>query len=308
MEKFIESTNLNEGGKAVPNVGPIKAEHTLPTLQDLERKILTRFLRLGKSDYAALGSTGKKLPGQSSGDIDVAVDIKKIAKGLKVSEQEVGKTIMDILDKSYPKMDKVFMKGLNIISLAYPIKGGSGNVQVDLMLQDDIKFAKWMFHSPDFTKNESEWKGLYRTELLKAISYAVSIPELTEYFEDDPKMVKKLGRNMLDPTKGYKKNVKSFVGKTGKPVKSGKTEFEEVISKDPEFITKALLGKGAKVSDTNSFESVWKAMGKSDFPWKDNKKQIVEYFADVLKRKGLPYPKELGISEKRMVKISSFID
>jgi hypothetical protein len=305
MDKIIK---LDEGGNAVEGVGPIRAEDTMPTLQDLENKILTRFLRLGKGDYAALGSTGKKLPGQSSGDIDIAIDIDKIAKNLKISKEDVGKEIMSILDKAYPKMDKKYMVGLGIISLAYPIKGSSGKVQVDLMLQDNIDFARWMFHSPDFTKGESDWKGLYRTELLKAIGNAVTIPEITEYFEDHPDKAAKLGRFMLDPNKGYKKSIKSFVGKKGQPVKTGKTEFEELITKNPEEITKALLGVNATIKDTNSFESVWKAMQKKDFPWKDHMQEIVNYFGDILKRKGLPYPKELGLSEKRILKIGFFLE
>ena len=70
-------------------------------------------------------------------------------------------------------MDKNYLKGIGVISLAYPIKGSSGNVQVDLMMQDDIDFAKWIFHSPDFTKNESKWKGRYRTALLMSISNSI---------------------------------------------------------------------------------------------------------------------------------------
>jgi len=301
---------LYEGGNAVSNVMPIRAEDTIPTLKDIDTKILSRFLKLKKNEWAALGSTGKKLPGQSSGDIDLAIDINKIAKSYKIQTNEVGQKILDLLDSAYPKMEKNYMKGLEIISLAYPIKGSGGNVQVDLMLQDNIDFAKWMFHSPDFTKHESEWKGLYRTELLKAIGNAISIPEMTEYFEDEFEgkykgTIKKLARNMLDPNKGYKKQLKSFVGKKGTPVKTGKSEYEELISKDPEFITKALLGQSATIKDTNSFETVWKVMQNKDFPWKDQLNKIVVKFAEVLRGKGLPMPKELGISENsRMKKFS----
>ena len=302
---------LFEGGKAVPNVMPIKAEETMPTLKDIENKILNRFLKLKGKDWAALGSTGKKLPGQTSGDIDIAIDTGAIAKNLNISKDDVGKKILDLLDTAYPKMDKNYMHGLGIISLAYPIKGSGGNVQVDLMLQDDIDFARWMFHSPDFTKQESAWKGLYRTELLKAIGYAVSVPDLTTYWEDECEgkykgQIKKLGRIMLDPNKGYKKQIKSYVGKTGKLVKTGKSEWEEFISKDPELITKSLLGIDATIKDTNSFESVWKAMQKKDFPWKKDLSAIVEYFVDVLKRKGLPLPKELGVKENFDFKMKKF--
>jgi len=302
---------LNEGGKAVDNVMPINAEDTLPTLKDIDSKILTRFLKLSGKDWAALGSTGKKLPGQSSGDIDIAIDVNKIASNFKIPIEEVGQKIYDTLESAYPKMDKNYMKGLGIISIAYPIKGSGGNVQVDLMLQDDIDFAKWMFHSPDFTKNESQWKGLYRTELLKAIGNAVTVPELTTYWDDefDGKYkgeIKKLGRIMLDPNKGYKKQVKSFVGKTGKPVTTGTSEWEEFVSKDPEMITKSLLGVDATLKDTNSFETVWKVIKSKDFPWKQHIPEIVEYFVDVLTRKGLPLPKELGIKES--IKMKKFDD
>tara|TARA_R110000737_G_C14587643_1_gene486914 strand:+ start:400 stop:1347 length:948 start_codon:yes stop_codon:yes gene_type:complete len=303
---------LNEGGKAVSNVMPIRAEETMPTLKDINKKILSRFLKLKGKDWAALGSTGKKLPGQTSGDIDIAIDINKIANTFKIPMSEVGQKIIDILDSAYPKMDKKYMKGLNIISLAYPIKGASGNVQVDLMLQDDINFARWMFHSPDFNKQESDWKGLYRTELLKAIGNAVTVVDMTTYWEDEfdgeyKGKVKKLGRIMLDPSKGYKKQVKSFVGKTGKLVKTGKGEWEEFISKDPEMITKSLLGVDATIKDTNSFETVWKAMQKKGFPWKAHMSEIVSYFTDVITRKGLPLPKELGVKES-IIKMKKFSD
>jgi len=302
--------HLYEGGKAVSNVMPIKAEDTIPTLKDIDKKILTRFLKLKNKDWAALGSTGKKLPGQTSGDIDIAIDINTIAKNYKIPIDEVGKKIFDLLDAAYPKLDKVFMKGLGIISIAYPVKGSSGNVQVDLMLQDNIDFARWMFHSPDFTKQESEFKGIYRTELLKSIGNAVTIPDMTEYWEDEFEgqykgEIKKLGRIMLDPNNGYKKQIKSFVGKTGKPVKTGKSEWEEFISKDPVMITKSLLGVDASIKDTNSFETVWKAMQHKNFPWKKHIPQIVSYFVDILSRKGLPIPSQLGIKEQNVISKSS---
>jgi hypothetical protein len=304
---FNKINQIFEGGNAVPNVVPIRAEDTMPTLEDIENKIISRFFKLKKDQWAALGSTGKKLPGQSSGDIDIAIDMNWIAKNFNVSLQDAGQKVFDILSSAYPDMDKNYMKGLGIISVAYPIKGSSGNVQVDFMLQDDIDFAKWMFHSPDFTKNESKWKGLYRTELLKSIGNSITIPELTEYWEDEFEgqykgTVKKLGRTMLDMNKGYKKQIKSFVGKKGNPVKTGTVEFEELLSKDPIFITKSLLGQDAEIKDTNSFETVWKKMNSSTFPWKKHLPEIIVYFTDLLRGKGLPMPSELGVKEQFKMK------
>ena len=104
--------------------------------------------------------------------------------------------------------------------------------------------------------------------------------------------------------KGFKKQIKSFIGKKGTPVKTGTVEFEEIISKNPEEITKTLLGPDATIADTNSFESIWKAMQRESFPWKKHKDVIINHFANGLKNDGLPYPSELGLKENRMKKFS----
>ena len=293
---------LYEGGLAVPGVVPIYAENVIPTLEDISKKILQRFFNLKSGQYAILGSGGKKMIGTTSGDIDIAIDSNEIAKNLKVDKSEVGNSIVAIIKQAYPKMELHYMKGFGIVSIAYPIKGGNGNVQVDLVMTDDIRFAEWLFWSPDFTKNESEWKGLYRTELIKSICAAVPLAEFTEYYDEELEgqfkgSLKKLGRNLISPTEGYQQTIKSFVGKKGQPVKSGTTEFTNFLSKDPEFITKSLLGDHAKVSDTNSFETVWKAMNHKDFPYKDYTSDIIKYFLEILNTKQLPIPKELSVYE-----------
>ena len=63
---------LNEGGNAVEGVSRINQENVAKTLKSFYSKVLP-VLRITKNDTAVLGSTGKKLPGGSSGDIDIAV-------------------------------------------------------------------------------------------------------------------------------------------------------------------------------------------------------------------------------------------
>ena len=37
------------------------------------------------------------------------------------------------------------------------------------MPSDNMEYSKWMYHSPDFTKAESKYKGLFRNQLIMAI-------------------------------------------------------------------------------------------------------------------------------------------
>lgn len=68
---------MNEGGhakSACPDdkKARINQENVEATLQDIYKRLLPR-LGLTKDDVQSVGSTGKKLPGGTSGDIDLAM-------------------------------------------------------------------------------------------------------------------------------------------------------------------------------------------------------------------------------------------
>jgi len=303
FKEFV--TLVEEGGKAVENALPILSEYQKPTFKSIEKDLLQGTLGLSKKDYKPLGSTFKKPAGVSSGDMDISVGEEAISKSLKCEPQNALNEMYAAILKDYPNYSTTLMSGFGIVSIAWPIQTGSkapspGAVQVDLMLSNDVDFTSFLFHSPDFTaKNPSQYKGLYRTEFLKSIFAALPIDKISKKFEDefDGKYAgnyKELGRLMLG-TKGLEYKIKSYVGKKGTPVKTGKVISNELLSKSPSKIIKVALGDKGKEKDVDSFENLWKAFNRSSFPYKSAKerRKIVEYFVNIINTKGLPIPEEI---------------
>jgi hypothetical protein len=82
--KFDESVVV-EGGHAKSECpeekkARIDQENVEETLNDIYKRLLPR-LGLTKNDVQSVGSTGKKLPGGTSGDIDLAMPQDKVMKG-----------------------------------------------------------------------------------------------------------------------------------------------------------------------------------------------------------------------------------
>lgn len=98
-----------------------------------------------------LGSGGKK---ETSGDLDINVDITK----LQVSDLDI--ELVQILGKDNVKS----RPGTNQIFTAVPIQGGGDSVQIDFMFGD----VAWQAFSY-WSSTSSQYKGLYRTELIKAL-------------------------------------------------------------------------------------------------------------------------------------------
>ena len=195
-----------------------------------------------------------------SGDIDIAVE-------MQWNEENVSKVKTFIKEKLGNNIEVVDSPGLRLISLGFPykLKGESNVVQVDLMFTTDINYAKFMYHSPDFIKNESLFKGLYRTNLLIIVCGKTPIDTTaypTEYFGDEfgPQYngeVKSFWKYTLSYDEGLKIVHKSFEGKK-KPLKAPKTIKEDsiLITKNLPDILKMCLGPKANISNCNSFETI----------------------------------------------------
>ena len=80
MKSFIQfKETLNEGGNAVGGVVRINQENTQATVDNIFSELLPK-LKLKNTDAALLGSTGKKAPKSSSGDIDMALSATQLLK------------------------------------------------------------------------------------------------------------------------------------------------------------------------------------------------------------------------------------
>jgi len=275
---------LNEGGNAIANVVPIHQENVAATMDVIYKKMLP-VLRISKSDTALLGSTGKKNPHSSSGDIDMAVSISAI-----MARNKSAKTMPDLLNLVYAKSNGVVnkvkqLKGIGIVTMGFPIENTDGEqeneiVQLDLMLTDNVEFASWMYFSPH--QKDSPWKGLYRNSMLSAISH----------YADRQGNEEEWSRYLLHFNKGLGRVKESRKGKRGL-LKNAKVIERETPVKNADEIVKILLGDSFKAKDILTWNNVFDAFMSSKFAWKKNRKEIAKLVVKDIVGKNYPVPKEI---------------
>ena len=276
---------LAEGGIAIKTSSRINQENVKATLDDVFKKLLST-LKIKRTDVSPLGSTGKKKPGDSSGDIDLAVNVNAVIKANKiVNPKEVFPLLLKALKKHTPEIND--SSGLGVVSGAWPIANVDGNqpnqfVQLDLMGVDNLELSDFTFWSPSF--EQSKWKGLHRNSLLIGIASNMKFETVKTALDNDgvevPVVFK---RRFLDFRKGVVEGLQSIEGKNGQPVKTKKTLQTTVVAGTPVDIVKVLLGPDFSVSDAVSFESIWKIINSnSKFIWKKNKQQILKFAAETI--------------------------
>ena len=267
LVQFIKESLINEGGNAV-TANPIPAYITPLLYKEIEDAILKENPDI---KMVPLGSVGKKNDDQFNGDIDIAIklDNKKELNGL--------------IDKVFPDLEKNPNTTSSIVSISYPYnkEGQSGNAQVDFMIVKDIDFAKFFYHSPDFKKNESKFKGATRAKMLSIIVSSIPVEDAKDEYFEDGKTVKKHWKYTFN-TEGVFKQLLDYTGKKG-PLKNPKKvkEFEKLIYNDPENCVKFIFGDNGKIEDCNSAESLWKAVhDKNKFKFQDVVKKIEDRWFD----------------------------
>lgn len=244
---------LNEGGNAISNAEPIQgdiagklAQHIIQVLKD--------GLKVNAASY---GSTGKKPADQTSGDIDI---------GVEMPWSQIDK-LKDFIKSKFGDLETNEMKGLKLLSVGFPYKqnGQRKIVQVDFMPTDDLKFSEFTHFSPNYINKESSFKGAHRTNLFRRIVGRTPLdPEKygAEYFTDKDYdgsykgQVKSFWKLALNSDEGLKLVHKTYEGKK-KPLTNPATVMSDtkIITKDIDKILEICLGPKAKREDTNSFES-----------------------------------------------------
>lgn len=294
MKSFHQfKTTLTEGGNAVAGVSRINQENSMPTVNQIIKDFLPK-LKLKKSDIAVLGSTGKKAPGQSSGDIDIALSAAELLKQNNVDTyDEMMNYVVSVVKKlGYPFKD---MRTLGIISIAYPIVNADGKqpneaVQLDLMIVKDVRYAAWSYYSPSYL--ESELKGLYRNFL--NFNVARNAKLTVDKIDPDTKMPIEWSRYWLTNNDGLQYGRQTNISpKTGKITKTLRPLEKTNISMNPDEIVQFLYGKKYKAKDLMTFDACIKAIMSNDFPYKDQRKVIFQGTAETLQREGYPIPDSL---------------
>ena len=211
-----------------------------------------------------------------------------MAQSLVVSSPFLGglnTELNKLIDKVFPGLEKNPNTTSTIVSISYPYdkEGKSGNAQVDFMLAKNIDYAKFYYHSPDFKKNESKFKGSVRAKMLSIIVSNIPVEDAKEEYFEDGTTVKKRWKYTFN-TEGVFKQLLDYTGKRG-PLKNPKKikEFEKLISNDPENCVKFIFGENGKVEDCNSAESLWKAVhDPKKFKFQDVVQKIEDkWFSDI---------------------------
>lgn len=303
FEQFTES-RLLESGNAFDGTVPIPAEYQKPTFKILENQFIKKVLGLKSDEYGVLGSTFKKKTGTSSGDIDIAVNGLVFGAANKLSFGDVVDEVYELLKKTFPKYTVNLTKGLGVTNIKFPQYDENGKItkdfaQIDFMVVDDIKLATFIYHSPDFTKNESIYKGVYRTKFIYDIIQHIDFEEKPELYKDEYEgayagMVKSFQKYTLTAHDGLKVQTKSFDGKKGRKKNASTMKAaDKTITKSVDDIAKFVLGPDGSPMDLNSFESIWAYVHSDKFPYKHKLKDIIESYKKSITGSNFPLPKEI---------------
>lgn len=290
----IEQYTLKEGGNAIKSSVSINQENVAATMNDIEKVLLPK-LNISKNDTASLGSTGKKAPGQQSGDIDLAISVQALTQnnGLE-TPVELYKFIMDVAMNTSTEVK--LMQGLGLVSLAWPITNVDGkqegqDVQLDLMTVDSIDWARWAYYAPSF--NQSPYKGLYRNEIFYALARYMDYKTISRAMDNAGEEVdSEWQRHFFDLGKGLMHGEQNRIGKKG-IVKGVKTVNKVLKSLDPREVVKMFFGPNAEPNDILTFEQALAAVLADDFAYAKDRQNILAMAKQGILNKGYPIPPEL---------------
>lgn len=292
MLKYSQFIKLFEGGNAIEDARPLTQEEVISTYKWVEKNIFPKIgLEGGGIDATPIGSYAKKLPHVTSGDIDIAISIDKIAGANSITLDSV----LDWLDKKLKSLgySTRAARGFSQVSFGCPIGGDwkIGVAQVDLMLSGNLDWSRFMYYSPNFIESESKYKGLYRNVLLMSI-VSEALKEVTK--STDKGEVEEYKQYVIRLEKGMYEVKKTFMGKKGL-VKTPSLihDQDKFITSAPEDVTRFAMGEGVQPSDIMTFENIWKHFKGQSFPHKAKFESILKRFKDYIVYSKMPIPTEV---------------
>ena len=275
---------LNEGGKAIKSAKPIRGDYAMVAANEIIGILQKKY---PNNHFSTLGSTGKKDSSSYSGDIDIAIDIPIENAEEIVDYISNNNTVKTRLQGN--QLETNFMKGLKILSIGFPWasrgvgQDSYGVVQCDLMFVPNVDRAKYFYYSPDFTKNQSQFKGSVRNIFMIAILKNIPVKEEQNTTFSNGS-TKDLWKYTIKPQDGIVLLHQSYEGKKGQQLKSKHTikEDTKVILEDPTKFTKFIMGPNADETTVSSFEEMWKYVNSDKFPWKEQRDKMIKDFVEDL--------------------------
>ena len=251
------------GGNAIKNSVPVQARNARKIALNIKESIQNYF----NVPTAILGSVMKKSDDMYCGDIDIAIQLPWTDNNVERVKQYGLEHL--------PVNEVVVSQGLKLVSYGYVDNNTNLVHQVDIMFTENIKYSEFMYYSPDYTKNESRFKGLYRTNLL--IICAGNIPLDTNQYpntyytnEDfDGKYtgeLKEFYKYTLTYDNGLELRKKSTLGKT-RMCKKAYTISKEKITDDIMLILTMIFGDNIDYNMSTSYENIIKMLYSPDYKY-----------------------------------------
>ncbi|WP_448191237.1 hypothetical protein [Azospirillum sp. sgz301742] len=270
------------GGAAFPDVSPISIDRVDDTVASVGEHLNVPFSTL-QEGY--LGSTGKK---NVSGDLDLGLQAGKFSR----------ETVLEALKRALGD-ENVRILPHNVVSARVPQAGSSKKVQVDLMV-GELPWLKFSYHSP--AEGESDYKGLYRSQLLRAVAKSMR--------REDVDLDSGQIRALVGPRFDYQEGI-STVRKGTRPKERGegwtktlealspaefrelfpRLDFADLSIKNPTVAAEFLFGAGTHPSQLRSYELVSDLIARTKSP--DQQDRILRAYREIIQdRLKLPLPRE----------------
>ena len=299
IQSFSSFSKLFEGGAAIKSSRPIKESEVEKTIQHM-REVLFPLIGDGEfdKDYLLIGSIGKKKsPSDTSGDIDLGIAQEFLAQKFGISADQSLQFLYDKLSSELPAIlgyepDMKLMKGINVLSIAWPIEGDTenGTVQLDLIPISNMDWAKFIFYSPDYRKNESKYKSAHRNWLFQAILSALK--NVTK--RDENGDIVDFDTYALRLNDGIYKNKKTFQGATKRLKRPDTVKGQSVfVTRDPQELLDLMFGGGVKPDNVKTFEDVWNIVTSPNFKYSDRVEEIRQDLIRYLNNAGYVIPTEV---------------
>ena len=251
------------GGNAIKNSVPVQARNARKIALNISESLQNYF----NVPTAILGSVMKKYDDMYCGDIDIAIQLPWTDNNVERVKQYGLEHL--------PVNEVVVSHGLKLVSYGYEDNNTNLVHQVDIMFTENIKYSEFMYYSPDYTKNESRFKGLYRTNLL--IICAGNIPldkniySNTYYTNEDFEgkyigELKEFYKYTLTYDNGLELRKKSTLGKT-RMCKKAYTISKEKITDNIMQILTLIFGDNIDYNMSTSYENIIKMLYSPDYKY-----------------------------------------
>ena len=284
-----------EGGAAVNGRRILQSE--VPVIIDKVDEILSGLGLVKGEDWDMVGSAGKKKAEDTSGDIDICIkkDRMKEVLGSGDGKVDVYNDLAKYLEGlGYDRY--IIQTGFSQVSFGMSINDADDIVQVDFILVRNLEWSKFTQASPDYTKDESKYKGNVRNVLMMCIvKYCFKRTTKRVTLDDDSIVDGETENFVIRLTDGLYKTRKNWFNKKGDTIIKTTNlmhEYDELITDTPQEFIDLLFNDGT-IDDFLSFETLYDAFMSDRFKFPENRERILVGYVMSLDGNNIDIPTEI---------------